>query len=88
MSEIVQRAQGFFLELDTHRSLELVTQVPIMTMMNLITFGERMKEEAQEHVNEFKLLGRDLEANSINEDVLTIEKNLRSLQKAYNYAMN
>jgi len=88
MSQAVQYAQGFFLQLDTHRSGELLNAMPVPTMITLLKFGKRMSQEAQEEAIECKLLGRELEANATAKDVGTIQKNLNSLQKAYDYAMN
>ncbi len=62
--------------------------MPLPIMVGLIPFGERMSREAQEETIECKLLGREDESKTMASDVTTIQKNLNSLEKAYQLAMN
>ena len=88
MENAVQVAQSFYLHSDTPTSGELLIGMDIITMMRLIPFGKRMVVQAQEQADEFKLLGRELELNIVDDDIKRIKKNLSSLTKAYGFAMN
>jgi len=81
-------ARQFFLEPITHKSGELLTGLSIVSMSHLIKFGNRMTKEAQAKAIEFKILGETSEADEIAKDVTTIQKNLNTINKAYNLAMN
>lgn len=85
---LVEATRGFFLNLNAPTSAELLMHMDVFSMMQLIKFGQRMSQEAQEEAIELKLLGKELEANATARDVTTIQKNLNSLEGAYKFAMN
>lgn len=86
--KIVELARAFLCNPDTPTSGELLEHMDLVTMMGLIDFGKRMSQDAQEEAIESKLLGRDLIAKEIVNDITHINKNLSKLNQAYMYAMN
>jgi hypothetical protein len=88
MNQTSQIAQKFFLELNTHKSGELLQVMDIYTMIKLISFGRRMIVEALNECADAVRSGDGILATSIIRDTITIKQNLSALDRAYKMAMN
>jgi hypothetical protein len=85
---LANTARAFFYQNEPYNREELLVNMDLFAMMKLLAFGNRMLSEAQEEATKLLVLGETLEANAVARDVSTIAKNLKSLQNAYNLALN
>lgn len=85
---LADSARAFFYQNEPYTGEEILVHMDLFAMMKLLAFGNRMLGEAQEVATKLLIQGEKLEADAVAKDVSVIAKNLKSLQTAYNLALN
>lgn len=85
---LADSARAFFYQNEPYTGEEILVNMDLFAMMKLLAFGNRMLSEAQEVATKLLIQGEKLEADAVAKDVSVIAKNLKSLQTAYNLALN
>lgn len=85
---LANSARAFFYQNEPYTGEEILVNMDLLAMMKLLAFGNRMLGEAQEVATKLLIQGEKLEADAVAKDVSVIAKNLKSLQTAYNLALN